>query len=56
VNQVSENNLSMFESPPTARSSSANNSSEPWWNGMSILNNRVRQGILPSLHIEGTHT
>lgn len=44
----------MFESPPTTRSSSANNSSELWWNGMSILNNRVRQGILPSLHLEGT--
>ncbi|XP_070501493.1 SANT and BTB domain regulator of class switch recombination [Chironomus tepperi] len=52
VNQVSENNLSMFESPPTSRSSSASNSNEPWWNGMSILNSRVRQGILPSLHIE----
>ena len=53
VNQVCENNLSMFESPPTSRTSSASNSNEPWWNGMSILNNTVRQGILPLLHIEG---
>jgi hypothetical protein len=53
VNQVSENNLAMFESPPASRVSSAGSSNDPWWNGMSILNSRTRQGILPLMHLEG---
>lgn len=53
VTQVSENNMMMFESPPVAKLSSANTSSEAWWNGMSILSNRTRQGILPVLHLDG---
>lgn len=54
IHQVSENNPSMFETPPTApRISSSSSVNEPWWNGMSILNNRTRQGILPALHVDG---
>jgi hypothetical protein len=54
VSQVSENNSSMFESPPlTPKTPPAGNSiCDPWWNGMSILNSRARQGILPLLHVE----
>lgn len=52
VTQVSENNAMMFEPPPAAKlTSSASN--EPWWNGLSILSNRTRQGILPVLHFDG---
>lgn len=55
INLVSENNPSMFENPPpTPRvPSSSNSQNEPWWGGMSILNNRTRQGILPMLHVDG---
>lgn len=53
VTQISENNAMMFEAPPAAKTSSASTSNEPWWNGMSILSNRTRQGILPILHLEG---
>ncbi|CRK96212.1 CLUMA_CG009640, isoform A [Clunio marinus] len=54
VTQVSENNNSMmFEPPPVSKLSTSNSSQEPWWNGMSILSNRTRQGILPALHFEG---
>lgn len=57
VNLISENNASMFETPPATRASSGSSSlNEPWWNGMSILNNRARQqGILPGLHLEGNN-
>lgn len=53
VTQVAENNLMMFEPPPASKLTSASASNEPWWNGMSILSNRTRQGILPVLHFEG---
>lgn len=53
VSQVSENNSAMFELPPAAKLTSASASNEPWWNGMSILSNRARQGILPAMHFEG---
>lgn len=53
VTQVSENNLMMFETPPASKLTSASTSNEPWWNGMLILSNRTRQGILPVLHLEG---
>lgn len=49
VTQVSENNLLMFE-PPPAKLATANISTECWWNGLSILSNRSRQGLLPPLH------
>lgn len=48
-----ENNLIMFEPPPSAKLSSANISGDAWWSGMSILSNRTRQGILPVLHLDG---
>ena len=53
VTQVSENNLMMFEPPPTAKLTSSSGANDPWWSGMSILSNRTRQGILPVLHLEG---
>lgn len=53
VTQVSENNLMMFEPPLASKLSSSSASNEPWWNGMSILSNRTRQGILPVLHLDG---
>lgn len=53
VSQVSENNSAMFEPAPAAKLTSASTSNEPWWNGMSILSNRARQGILPVMHFEG---
>lgn len=54
VNQVAENNTSMFESPPaTPKLPLTGSPCDPWWNGMSILNSRGRQGILPTLfHVE----
>lgn len=53
VSQVSENNSAMFEPSPAAKLTSASTSNDPWWNGMSILSNRARQGILPVMHFEG---
>lgn len=53
VTQVSENNLMMFEPPLAAKLASASATNEPWWNGMCILSSRTRQGILPTLHLEG---
>lgn len=26
---------------------------DPWWNGMALLPNRERQGLLPSLNVDG---
>lgn len=53
VTQIAENNSSMFESPPaTPRTPPSNSLCDPWWNGMSILNSRARQGILPLMHVE----
>jgi Domain of unknown function (DUF3342) len=54
IQQVSESNPSMFEAVPvTPRVPSNSSTTEPWWNGMSILNSRARQGILPLLHVDG---
>lgn len=53
VNMVSENNSMMFEAPPATKPSNSASSNEPWWSGMSILSNRARQGILPTLHLDG---
>jgi hypothetical protein len=50
VTQVSENNQLMFEPPPT-KLATAIISTELWWNGLSILSNRSRQGLLPLLHL-----
>lgn len=51
VNVAAENNSMIFEAPPVKQVTLS--SSESWWSGISILPNRSRQGILPSLHIEG---
>ncbi|CAO1322519.1 unnamed protein product [Diamesa hyperborea] len=52
VNMVSENNSMMFEAPPATKPNNLSSSNEPWWTGMSILSNRTRQGILPTLHLD----
>lgn len=56
VNQVSENNMMMFEAPP-AKLAPVNISTDSWWSGLSILSNRSRQGLLPALHVgDGNNT
>lgn len=42
----------LYEQPPIKPYSG--NQSENWWTGIAIIPRGVRQGLLPSFHIEGT--